>query len=123
MTPVTLGHMATAFTVLGLLHWAGLLLIVVGWAMSFGAGRIHPLMVWGARLQLLIGLGLVGVIEMSGGTPNHMMVGVKLVVALAVVACSEIAHSKAKKGQPKLTLAHVAFALTVVNTIVGMVFM
>lgn len=115
--------MTTAFTVLGLAHWLGLLLIVVGWAMSFGAGRIHPLMVWGARLQLIIGIALVGVMEVMGASVNHMMVGIKLVLAIGVVALSEISNSKAKKGEKSLNLTHGAMALTVVNSIVGMAFM
>ncbi|MBO3128519.1 hypothetical protein [Dermatophilus congolensis] len=115
--------MATTFTVLGLMHWLGLLLILVGWAMSFAARRIHVLMVWGARLQLLIGLGLVGVLEMSGGTVNHMMVGIKLLVAVAVVGLCEASNAKAKRGQDSFTLAHAALGLTLVNTVIGLGFM
>lgn len=115
--------MATAYMVLGLLHWAGLLLIVVGYFMSFNRETVHPLMVWGARLQLLIGLGLVGVLEMNGAQMNHMMVGIKLVLALGVVALAEIANSKAKKGQRRPALVHASFVLAVVAALVGMFFM
>ena len=80
--------MAATFTVLGLAHWAGLACIVLGYVLSLSRGVIGDVMVWGARLQLLIGLALVGVAEMGGsGDPlNHAKVGAKLVILLVIVA-------------------------------------
>lgn len=115
--------MTTAFTILGLLHWLGLLLIVVGYFMSFSHGSIHPLMVWGGRLQLLIGLGLVGVLEMMGAEVNHVAVGIKLVLSIAVVAFAEIANSKAKKGQHRPAMVHISFAAAVLAALVGIFWM
>lgn len=109
--------MATAFTVLAWAHWGGLALIVVGYIMSLAAGVINPIMVWGARLQFLLGLALVAVGEMAGWSMNHMWVGVKLIIALAIVALCEIASSKAKKGANTPILVHIAAALVLVNTL------
>lgn len=109
--------MTTALAVLGWAHWGGLALILIGYIMSLAQGVIHPVMVWGARLQLLIGLAMVGVLEMSGANLNHMWVGIKLVVALAVVALCEISASRAKKGRNLPVLMHVAAALAVVNAL------
>ena len=109
--------MTTVLAVLGTAHWGGLAVIVIGYIMSLAQGVIHPVMVWGARLQLLLGLAIVAVAEMSGGTLDHAWVGVKLVVALAVVAVCEIASARAKKGRNVPALMHVAAALTLVNTL------
>lgn len=109
--------MATALAVLGWAHWGGLALLVVGYIMSLAQGAIHSVMVWGARLQFLLGLALVGAGEMAGYPMNHMWVGVKLVVALAVVALCEISRARAKKGRNVPVLMHIAAALVVVNTL------
>ncbi|MDO5699659.1 MAG: hypothetical protein Q4G51_16975 [Dermatophilus congolensis] len=115
--------METLFPVLTTAHWLGAALIIIGWGLSFGRNAIHPAMVWGARLQLLIGLGIVGVLEGLNADVNHMFVGIKLVIALAVVALCEIAAKKAKKGEAKMALVHAAGALAVANTIIASVFM
>ncbi len=112
--------MDTLFPVLTTAHWLGVALIVIGWGLSFTRNAIHPVMVWGARLQLLIGLGIVGVVEMADLYDiNHMVVGIKLVIALAVVALCEISAKKAKRGELKLNLVHVAGVLAIVNTIIA----
>lgn len=109
--------MDTALVALGWAHWGGLALLVVGYVMSLASGVIHPIMVWGARLQLLLGLAIVAGGEMAGWSMNHMWVGVKLIVALAVVALCEIASSKAKKGENKPLFMHLAAALVIANTL------
>ena len=113
--------MAATFTVLGLAHWAGLACIVLGYVLSISRGVISDVMVWGARLQLLIGIALVAVAEMGGsGDPlNHAKGGVKLVVAFAVVALCEMARGKAARGQNNPVLMHVAAGLTVLNVLVA----
>ncbi|WP_040157426.1 hypothetical protein [Mobilicoccus massiliensis] len=114
--------MVSAIGILGWAHWGGLALIVIGYVMSLAQGVIHPVMVWGARLQLLIGLAMVAVMEMGGGAlpaSYHMFVGIKLVVALAVVAFCEIARSKAKKGSNRPVLMHLAAVLALVNALYG----
>ncbi len=112
--------MTTAFMVLGMLHWAGLAAIVGGYFLSLQRLVINPLMLWGARAQLLLGLALVGIAEMGHvATFGTAWIAVKLLVALAVVACCEIANVRARKGAGKPLLLHVAFVLTCVNFLVA----
>lgn len=56
-----------------------------------------PALVWGARAQLVTGLILVGLAEMDDGDVNHAKIGVKLVVAIAVAACAEIAPRRGRR--------------------------
>mgnify|MGYP007088051780 FL=1 len=53
-----------------------------------------------------------------GAELNHAKVGVKLLVAVAVVACCEIAWAKRKRGESS-PLPWVALVLTLVNTAVA----
>lgn len=102
------------------LHLLGMATIVGGWlAMRLGAPRGLSPLVWGARAQLLIGLILVGLNEMNQEDVNNVKIGVKLLVALGVVTCAEIARARAKKGTDQPTLVNVAFALTLVNVLVA----
>ncbi len=102
------------------LHLLGMATIVGGWlAMRLGApGALVPL-VWGARAQLLIGIILVGLNEMNHEEVSYAKIGVKLLVALAVVSCAEIARARAKKGVDQPALVNAAFALTLLNVLVA----
>ena len=102
--------------VLYILHMLAMLAIVVG---PFIAGRGHLVQVWGARLQLLIGLGLTGLAEAGDDPVNQAKIGTKLVVMLAVLACAEIGNGKSKRGEDGRTLALVAAALAVVNSLIA----
>ena len=101
-------------------HFLGLAALIGGWlAMRFGASTLN-LVAWGARIQLLTGILLVGVVEMGDlYEPNHMKIGVKLLIALGAVAAAEIAVSKAKKGDLRTTLVNAAGALGVLNVLVA----
>lgn len=111
--------MTTAFSVLGVLHWIGLGVIVLGYGLSLGRGVIHELMVWGARVQLLLGLALVAVADMSGARLDHAWVAVKLLVAVAVVGLCEVSRSRAERGAAQPVLTHLAAALAAVNVAVA----
>lgn len=100
-------------------HFLGLAAILGGWiARRQGATALAPL-VWGARTQLVTGLLLVGLHEMNDATLNHTKIAVKLLVAIAVAACAEIAASKERKGEPRPTLVDAAAGLTVLNILVA----
>ena len=101
-------------------HFIGLAALIGGWlAIRFGASTLS-LVVWGARIQLLTGLLLIGVVEMADlYEPNHMKIGVKLLVALGAVVAAEIAAAKAKKGDLRTTLVDAAGALGVLNVFVA----
>ena len=101
------------------LHLLGMAAIVGGWIAQRTGGRGMPALVWGARAQLITGLVLVGLNEMNDEPLNHVKVSVKLIVALAVAACAEIAGARAKKGSPAPTLVDAAAGLTVVNVLIA----
>lgn len=114
--------MVQVFQILGIVHVAVAALIVAGYGLSLSASRPHPLMTWAARLQLVLGLVLVGVAE--GGhvqTLPHLWVAAKLIIALGVVACCETANARFRKGATSLTLVHAALALTLINVLIAYV--
>lgn len=78
-----------------------------------------PALVWGARAQLITGLLLVGILEAGTGPVNHAKIGVKLVVAIAVAACAEIANAKQKRTQGSAPLVQAAGLLAILNTAVA----
>lgn len=101
------------------LHLVGMAAIVGGWLVVRNEPRIVAPIVWGARAQIVTGLLLVGVAEALDDPVNNPKVGVKLVVALAVAACAEIANARQKRGEPNPTLVHAAGALALLNTAVA----
>ncbi len=102
------------------LHLLGMTAILGGWlAVRLGAPRGLVPLVWGARAQVLIGLVLVGLNEMNHEDVNNAKIAVKLLVALGVVAFAEIARARSKKENDQPMLVNVAFALTLVNVLVA----
>ncbi|GAA4396397.1 hypothetical protein GCM10023168_00230 [Fodinibacter luteus] len=93
---------------------------IVGSAVFVARGVATPALVWGARAQLLTGLVLVGLAEAGDEDLNHVKVGVKLLVAIAVAACAEIAAAKERKGQgARAQLVTAAGALALLNTAIA----
>ena len=83
------------------LHLLGLAAIIGPWLAAPRAGRIRMAMVWGARAQVVTGIVLVGLHEMSSDPAdalNRTKIGVKLVVALACTACAEIANGRQRRA-------------------------
>jgi hypothetical protein len=84
----------------------------ISWAALFGGvlvlssateKRLAASAVWGARLAFVTGLLLIGIKEMlaksPGGDPvNHMKVGIKLLLGLAVVGMIEASRKKGLSG-------------------------
>lgn len=100
-------------------------------------GLSNAVMLWGGRLQLLVGLALYGVVIARaanlGFEVNHMVYGMKIVIALVLVALIEMASAGQKRaGQwnaeraagtaaVRAPMIYVAGALAVVNVILGMI--
>lgn len=102
------------------LHLLGMASIAGGWLANFlGAVKGLKVLVWGARVQLVLGLILVGLVEMNKEDLNYAKIAVKLVVALGVVACAEIANAKSRRGGASPVLLNAAFALTVLDVAVA----
>ena len=93
---------------------------IIGSAVFVARGGVTPARVWGARAQVLTGLLLVGLAEAGDDPVNNAKVGVKLLVAVAVAACAEVAAAKERKGQgSRPQLVGAAGALAVLNTAVA----
>ena len=102
------------------LHLLGMASIAGGWLANYlGAARGLDVLVWGARAQLILGLILVGLVQANKEDVSWAKIGTKLVVALAVVACAEIASARTRKGQGQPVLVNAAFGLMVLNVCVA----
>ena len=83
------------------LHLLGAAAIIGPWLAAPRDPRIRTAMVWGARAQVVTGIILVGLHEMSSDPAdalNRTKIGVKLVVALACAACAEIANGRQRRA-------------------------
>ncbi len=103
------------FVVLHLLGMAA----IIGSALFVARGAVTPALVWGARAQLVTGIILVGLVQANDEEPDNMKIGVKLLVAIAVVACAEIAAAKGRKGDARPQLVTAAGVLALVNVLVA----
>ncbi|MDO5504475.1 MAG: hypothetical protein Q4G67_15015 [Actinomycetia bacterium] len=101
-------------------HMLGLAALIGGWiAMRAGGSAMSPI-VWGARLQLITGILLVGVAEMGDLTElNHIKISVKLLISIGAVAAAEIAAGRARRGDAKPQLVDAAGALGVLNVLIA----
>ena len=114
--------MSFVYDLFVVLHLLGMAAIVGGYLVVAKAPRILPSMVWGARAQLVTGLLLVGMAESGVGDVklDHAKIGVKLVVALAVVALAEITRAKDKRGDRyNPNLVHGVGGLAILNVLVA----
>ncbi|QIS13076.1 hypothetical protein [Nocardia arthritidis] len=108
------------YNVVVVTHLLGMAAVVGGYAAQ--RDTVSELMVWGARLQIVTGLVLVGMadgIHSLDKHPNMVKIGVKLVVALLVAAFAEMGHGDAKRGKPVTWMPHAAGGLAVVNVLVA----
>ena len=106
-------------------HMLGLAALVGGYLVA-ATRRAEPLvpntvMVWGARIQLLTGVLLVGLAQGALDMDvNNTKIGVKLIVAIAVAALTEIAAGRARRGQPvPAGMVHGAGGLALLNVLVA----
>ncbi|HEY3534939.1 MAG TPA: hypothetical protein VGK60_05175 [Pedococcus sp.] len=104
------------------LHLLGMAALVGGWFAFTRGVASTEVMTWGARAQIVTGLVLVGLAEGVDSLDKHVnnpKIGVKLVVAIAAVACLEIARGRGRKGADTKTLVQAAGALGVLNVLVA----
>lgn len=101
-------------------HILGLAALIGGWIATKSGSTVLAPLVWGARAQLLTGLLLVGLAESAMDVEvNHLKVGVKLLVAIAVAAAAEIGAARAKRDEPSSVLIDAAGGLAVLNVLVA----
>lgn len=84
-------------------HLIFLAALLGGYFVSVTAkGLSNPVMLWGGRLQLLVGLALYGVVIARsadlGFEVNHMNYGMKIVFALVLVALIEMASAGQRRA-------------------------
>ena len=114
--------MELVYDVFVIAHLLGMAALVGGWLVFLTGAGSTLVMTWGARAQLVTGLVLVGLAESVSSLDkdlDHAKIGVKLVVALAAVACLEIARARGRRGEDTRTLVRVAGALGVLNVVVA----
>lgn len=106
-------------------HMLGLAALIGGYlvAVTRGTGALVPnqVMVWGARIQVLTGLILVGVAQGAlDYDVDNTKIAVKLIVAIAVAGLTEVAAARARKDKPVAAgMVHAAGALAIVNVLVA----
>ena len=73
------------------LHVLGLAALIGGAFVQWNAStkQASPTMLWGARAQLITGLILLALVEMTEQNVHHAKFGVKLIVLLAIVGILE----------------------------------
>lgn len=129
--------MSPLFDVLMFFHFVFLAALVGGFFVAaYNKGLANPIMLWGARLQLVVGIALYATLisDADGAEINHMVFGMKIVIALAVVALTEVASAAQNRAgltpdgaaRPAATavrapLVYIAGALALVNIVLGMV--
>jgi hypothetical protein len=114
------------YTLVVALHLLGMAALVGGYFTVAAAarGRVPvpgPVMLWGARLQLLTGLVVVGLGEaVLDNEYDSAKLAVKLLVAVVVAALVEIASARARKDRAVASgLVHAAGGLAVLNVLVA----
>jgi hypothetical protein len=120
--PVRLRGMELVYDVFVIAHLVGMAALVGGWLVFLTGGASTTVMAWGARAQLVTGLVLVGLAEGVSSLDKDLdqaKIGVKLVVAIAAVACVEIGRARTKRGQDARGLVRAAGALGVLNVVVA----
>jgi hypothetical protein len=108
------------YNVVVVTHLLGMAAVVGGYAA--GQPTVSAVMVWGARLQIVTGLVLVGMaesIDSLGKDPNMPKIGTKLVVAVVVAAFAEIGHADAKRGKDVAWMTHAAGGFAIANVLVA----
>lgn len=104
------------YTFLVFLHIVGAAALVGGWLATFRQPTVLQWQHIGAWVQLVTGLGLVGVAEMGDGTVNHMKIGIKLVILIGVLVAAVIGRRKAARNEPvSKGLAHAVGGLSLIN--------
>lgn len=110
------------YSVFVIVHLLSMAAIVGGYLSVVTKPRINDVMVWGARIAFLVGIIIVGLgeaVESLDRDYDMVKISVKLVIALVVVACAEIARARQKRGEPVVNLVHAVGGLAIVNVFIA----
>ncbi|HET7475131.1 MAG TPA: hypothetical protein VFJ97_03800 [Dermatophilaceae bacterium] len=115
--------MDVVYDLVVLTHLLGMAAIVGGYLAVRAAPRVSSWMLWGARMQVLSGVVLVGLAEGVDSLDKNLdmaKITVKLVIALAVVAAAEIWSGRTRRtGAGPTLLPHVVGLGAVLNAAVA----
>ena len=102
------------------LHILGAAALLGGWLATFKKPTVGLFQFIGAWVQLVTGVLLVGLAEMGDGSINHIKIGIKLVLLIALLVAAWIGRRKVKRGEPVSTgLAHAVGGLTLINVAIA----
>jgi hypothetical protein len=102
------------------LHILGAAAIVGGWFATFKKPTVLPVQLYGAIAQLVTGLALVGIAGATHDPLNYYKIGVKLLIAIAVLVPAVIGYRKAASGADVSTgLAHAVGGMALINIAVA----
>lgn len=117
--------------ILVVLHLLGMAIIVGGYFSSMKAPRVLPGMLHGAYLQLVTGLLLTVIAEFNAGdeSVNHMKIGIKVILGIAVAVFAFIGRRKEKanpgegasSGMAHATGLSAILAVIVASTVPGFI--
>lgn len=99
-------------------HFLGAAALVGGWLATFRQPTVLKWQHIGAWVQLVSGLLLVGLLEMNedAGPLNHMKIGIKILVLIAVLATAIIGRRRVAKNEAVPTgIAHSVGGLSLIN--------
>ena len=103
-------------------HFVGAAALLGGWLATFSKPTVLRWQFIGACLQLVSGVLLVGLLEMSddAGPVNHIKITVKLLVLVAVLVAAAIGRRKVKRVEDvSVGLAHSVGGLTLLNVAIA----
>lgn len=100
---------------LHLVSWA---IILGGWIATMKKPGLYAGIPHAALTALVTGILMVGLSEMNDGSPNHMKIGIKLLITVAVVVLAFMAKKKGDDA-PRSWITAIG-ALTVVNIAIAL---
>lgn len=102
------------------LHILGAAALVGGWFATFSKPTVGLFQMIGAWVQLVTGLLLVGLAEMGDGGVNHIKIGIKLLLLIAIVVAAWIGRRRVKRGEPVPTgISHAVGGLALINVAIA----
>lgn len=105
-----------AYSLMVFFHILGAAALVGGWLARFRSPTVLQWQHIGAWVQLISGIMLVGLAEMGDGEVNHMKIGVKSLVLIAVLVTAIIGRRRVAKNSTVPTgIAHSVGGLSLIN--------
>ena len=103
-------------------HFVGVAALLGGWLATFNKPTVLRWQLIGAWVQLVSGVLLVGLLEMSddAGPVNHTKIAVKLLLLIAILLAAVIGRRKVTRGgDVSIGLAHGVGGLTLLNVAIA----